>query len=212
MGTLIPKKMKIVPLKLPPIITYIVVLMLCVSCKVSKSFPLKYYTKNEATLQKIQKLYDTANKPNNIAIAFTNWGLTDISLELKTEAIHYIYEFNYKEKRLIDTLQKFGYKASTTVNLINEMQKIKCTWVNTLEYYVDGKKYNLLCIAIHAKRFIFNQKTKYYVLHFYKQPQYYNEQGKLLNKRKLKQLRKINAETFVRINDKVCYTISSKFR
>ncbi len=54
---------------------------------------------------------------------------------------------------------------------------------------------------------------KYYVLTYYQQPQYFDEEGMLLdNKRTVRRLRKINGEVFRKINDKVCYTISGNFR
>ena len=84
-----------------------------------------------------------------------------------------------------------------------------------LDYYVDGKKQYLVFMSVPVKQFsLFPvlQKNKYYLFNFYAQPQYYDEQGRLLDKKKLQQLRKINSEVFRRINEKVCYTISGKFR
>jgi hypothetical protein len=54
--------------------------------------------------------------------------------------------------------------------------------------------------------------SKYYILTYFSQPQYFDNEGRLLDKRKRRRLRKINGEIFRRINDKVCYTISGKFR
>jgi hypothetical protein len=34
------------------------------------------------------------------------------------------------------------------------------------------------------------QKRKYYLFHFYEQPQYYDEEGRLLEKKKLKKVKK----------------------
>ena len=53
---------------------------------------------------------------------------------------------------------------------------------------------------------------KFYILTFYAQPQYFDSEGRLLERRRLRKLRKINDEIFRRINDKVCYTISERFR
>jgi hypothetical protein len=54
--------------------------------------------------------------------------------------------------------------------------------------------------------------AKYYVLTYFPQPQYFDSEGRLLQKRRLKELRKINGEIFKRINSKVCYTVSGRFR
>ncbi|MEK7198298.1 MAG: hypothetical protein AAB212_00030, partial [Bacteroidota bacterium] len=60
-------------------------------------------------------------------------------------------------------------------------------------------------------RLPFNNK-KYYTLTFYSQPQYFDNEGRLFANRQLRKLRKINEEIFRRINDRVCYTISERFR
>ena len=73
----------------------------------------------------------------------------------------------------------------------------------------------LLFVSVPVKQFsLFPtfQKSKYYLFNFYKQPQYYDEEGRLLDKKKLSRLRKVNNEVFLRITDKVCYTVAGKFR
>jgi hypothetical protein len=182
------------------------------SCSVSKSYPQKYYVENEALLQKMEQTYKKITTQKRIAIAFTDWQFDNVAIELKTDTIRYIYEFAYNEKRVNDTLYRFGYDTSLIQSLLQQMRQAKCTWMNALNYYVDKQENTLVFMAIHAKRFFYNLKTKYYLFNFYEQPQYYDEKGRLLNKKKLRQLRKINNETFWRITDKVCYTISGKFR
>jgi hypothetical protein len=54
--------------------------------------------------------------------------------------------------------------------------------------------------------------AKYYILTYFQQPQYFDAEGRLLERRKLRRLRKINGDIFKRINDKVCYTVSARFR
>jgi len=56
------------------------------------------------------------------------------------------------------------------------------------------------------------KNAKYYILTYFQQPQYFDSEGQLLERRKLRRLRKINGDIFKRINDKVCYTVSVKFR
>jgi hypothetical protein len=53
---------------------------------------------------------------------------------------------------------------------------------------------------------------KYYILTYFPQPQYYDDEGRLLVGRRLRRIRKINAETYRRVTDKVAYTISDRFR
>lgn len=188
------------------------VLIFCTSCSVSKTYPKKYYAENEKVLLEIKDIYSQINVNKRLAIAFNDWHFDNLSLELKTDSIRYIYDFSFGEARINDTLRKFGFDTSLVQTMIRDMQKVKCTWINTLDFYVDRQRNSLFFMAVNAKRFVFNLKTKYYLFNFYKQPQYYDEKGRLLQRKKLKELRKINSEVFWRINDKVCYTISSKFR
>jgi hypothetical protein len=185
------------------------------SCTVSKIYPRSYYELHKETLHQTESLYHAATKQKLLAIAFNDLGYTDISLELKTDTVRYIYDFAYGEKRINDTLYKFGYDSSLVNQIINNMRTMRSTWINTMDYYEGGKKEMLLFISAPVKQFSLLpllQKRKYYLYNFYKQPQYYDEEGRLLNKKKLKQLRKINSEIFWRITDKVCYTVSDKFR
>jgi hypothetical protein len=185
------------------------------SCATSlpKHFATNYYKTNEQAIVKIEKLYSKTYKVKPIVAEYTVNTFNYVSIEMKTDSVRYIYEFNVKENRLQDTLQKFGYDTSSVMTLIRDMKSLKCTWINTLDYYVDDKKQSLVFMSILPKAFdaLFANK-KYYTLTFYKQPQYYDVEGRLLDKRNRKLLRKVNNETFWRINDKVCYTVIDHFR
>jgi hypothetical protein len=117
------------------------------------------------------------------------------------------------EPRLIDTLNRYKISAIGVKEIIRQMQSIRCAWLNESDYYVDGKKYTLILMSIKPvalkRPFAY---AKYYVLTYFPQPQYFDSEGRLLQKRKLNELRKINGEIFKRINNKVCYTISGRFR
>ena len=186
-----------------------------VSCTVSKTYPKEYYDQHRATLHEMEAQYDKITKQKLIAVAFYDLDFNDLSIEMKTDTVRHIYDFKYGEKRINDSLLKFGYDTTITLQLIKNMRSIGCTWINTLDYYTDGKKKLLLFMSAPVKQFSLVpllQKRKYYLFHFYEQSQYYDDEGRLLEKRKLRQLRKVNSEVFWRISDKVCYTISGKFR
>ncbi|MFY7964156.1 MAG: hypothetical protein ACOVO1_04615 [Chitinophagaceae bacterium] len=176
-------------------------------------YPEKYYKQNEPAIISIESNYSNIYKQKPLVIAFTDNAFQYVTLEMKTDSMRYVYEFKVTEKRLADTLQKFGFDVNAVLKLIKDMQRIKCTWINRLEYYVDDKKQNLIFLSIRPKAFdvLFSGK-KYYTLTFYSQPQYYDSEGRLLDKRNRKRLRKINNEVFWRINSKVCYTVSDRFR
>ena len=183
------------------------------STTLPKRFATKYYKDNDTIIMRIERNYANLNKQKPIVIEFSDNAFNTVTIEMKTDSLRYVYEFKLVEKRLADTLQKFGYDTSNVLKLINDMKSIKCTWINRLDYYVDEKLQHLIFMSIRPKAFdaLFAGK-KYYTLTFYNQPQYYDSEGRLLDKKNRNRLRKINNETFWRINSKVCYTVSSRFR
>jgi hypothetical protein len=194
---------------------FAIVVLHFAACTASKIYPREYYGQNKESLQRMEQLYNKITSSKLIAIAFNDLNFNIVSLEFKTDSVRYIYDFNYSERRMNDSLLKFKYDTALVQKLVKEMRKIKCTWINTLDYYVDGEKKLLLFMSAPVKQvslFSAFQRRKYYLFNFYEQPQYYDDEGRLLDKVKLKRLRKINNEVFWRINDKVCYTVSGKFR
>jgi len=183
------------------------------SCSVSRSFPVNYYKQHEKDIVGIEAVYSHIAQPRLLSLGFTNRQLSQVLIEMKTDSIRYIYEFNLNDRAMYDSLHKYGYDTIATAYLLQYMKKANCTWVNKLDYYVDGQKRLLTFMSIRNKslRAPFSPE-KYIILTFYNQPQYYDENGVLLDRRNLRRQRKINNEIFYRINGKVCYTISTKFR
>ncbi len=182
------------------------------SCS-SKTISTKYYYQHEKVLTSIEEGYKKLYQQDPFTIAFTDRDFKTVLLEMITDTLTYKYEFSLDEKRLTDTLVKFQYNAAKVVDLMKLMQSIRCTWINKLDYYVDEKKNSLIYMSIKAValKSPFSYQ-KYYTLTYFPQPQYFDSTGQLLDKRRLRRLRKINGEIFRRINDKVCYTISGNFR
>lgn len=193
-----------------------ILLLFCFSrCTVSKIYPVEYYTQNKDELHLLQGLFSKATEKKQIAIAFSDIDFHKLSIEFKTDTVKYIYDFSYGENRVNDSLAKFGLDTVLLQKIITTMHSIKCSWINTLDYYFEGSKKILLFMSAPVRQFSLLpllQKRKYYLFNFYEQPQYYDEQGRLLDKKTLIRLRKVNNEVFWRITDKVCYTISGKFR
>ena len=183
-----------------------------ISCS-SKNFAVKYYYQHSTVLNRIEETYKNLYRQDPFTIAFTGRDFKTISLEIITDTLSYIYEFDVNETRLADTLVKFRLNAPGVIELIHQMQSIRCTWINNFNYYVDEKKNSLTFMSIKAVGINspFSYK-KYYILTYFPQPQYFDSEGRLLDKKRLRQLRKIKGEIFKRINDKVCYTISGNFR
>ena len=178
-----------------------------------KNISTKYYYQNEKVLDRIEETYKKLNQQKPFTIVFTDREFKNLSLEIITDTLKYIYQFNINEPRLTDTLVAYHFQAASVFELIQLMRSIRCTWVNKLDYYVDEKKNTLIFMSIKpvALNAPFSYK-KYYTLTYFPRPQYFDSSGQLLDKRRLSRLRKIKGDIFKRINDKVCYTISGNFR
>jgi hypothetical protein len=173
----------------------------------------KYYSQNRITLDSISQTYRQQYTKGSFSILFTDKSFKHVSVEIATDTIKYIYEFETNEKRLGDTLIKYHLSVNEMEGLITAMRSIKCSWISNLDYYEDGNKNSLVYMSIRSKSWSFPLiDKKYYILTYYSQPQYYDSEGRLVDRRRRKHLRKINKDIFYRINDKVCYTVSDLFR
>ena len=172
-----------------------------------------YYANNKIVLDSIQLSYKEQYRNAAFSVEFSDKAFNHVSLEIITDSFKYIYEFEISEKRLMDTLSKYNINIPRTKNLINQMKSIRCIWINNLDYYLEGEKQTLVFMSIRPKPFTFPfTNKKYYILTYFAQPQYYDKEGRLLDHRKRKKLRKINEDEFKRINEKVAYTISDRYR
>ncbi len=172
-----------------------------------------YYRKYHPTLDSMEMVFNQAYHKKPFSIQFSDRAFDRVSLELITDTLTYIYEYHVTEARMLDTLVKYGYDPIPIISLISSMQSMECTWINNLDYYTEDRKHSLTYISLWPRAFNspFVNK-KYYILTYFQQPQYFDNEGRLLVGRRLRRVRRINAEVFHRINDKVCYTISDQFR
>ena len=178
-----------------------------------KNISTRYYYENEKVLDSIEESYKVLYPHGHFNVGFTSRDFKTVSLEIITDTLSYIYEFNIDEPRLLDTLTAYKLNAAKINALIKQMHDIRCTWINYSDYYVDEKKQTLILMSIKptALKAPFSY-AKYYVLTYFPQPQYFDSEGRLLDKRRLRRLRKINGEVFRRINSKVCYAVTGHFR
>jgi hypothetical protein len=172
-----------------------------------------YYHRHHDTLDGIARVYTKAWHNRHFSIEFTDHSFDHVSLEFDTDTLTYIYEFAVGEPRMQDSILKYGYDTGAINNLIFNMQSMECTWINDLDYYTDTTRHSLVYISLWPKAFDLPfVNKKYYILTYFSQPQYFDMEGNLMTGRRLRRIRKINGETFKKINDKVCYTISAQFR
>ncbi len=183
------------------------------SCNESKIISSASYHKNEKTLDSIQHAYNILYGQRPFSLEFTDNRFNDVSIAIITDSIKYIYQFEVTENRLADSLQKYHLNITGIKHLITQMKSIHCTWINNLAYYENDKKKMLTYISLRpVMANLPFTNSKYFILTYFAQPQYFDSEGRLLAGKELRKLRQINNEIFRRINDKVCYTVSEKFR
>ena len=186
--------------------------LLCTSCS-TKIVSNNFYQLNKARLDSIESSYEKLNAIKPFAIAFTNKKLDIVLIELISDSLTRIYEFNINEKRLLDSLSKYRYDTTRIPFLIKEMQETKVTWINNYDYYVNDKPQEMIYLSIKPVtiRYPFSP-PKYITLAYFRTPQLFDEKGRLLDSRRTKRIRKLNNQTFYKITDRICYTIAEKYR
>jgi hypothetical protein len=172
-----------------------------------------YYHRHHYTLDGMAQVYQKAWNNKHFSIEFTDRAFDHLSLEFDTDTLTYIYEFAVGEPRMQDSILKYGYDTAAINNLVFNMHSMECTWINNLDYYAENTRHSLVFISLWPKavNLPFDNK-KYYILTYFSQTQYFDREGNLMTGRRLRRVRKINGETFKKISDKVCYTISAQFR
>jgi hypothetical protein len=186
---------------------------LVLACSCTSLNITRYYHRHHATLDWIESTYRTARQITPFSIEFTDRPFEHVSLELITDTLTYIYEFSTGETRLRDSLIKYGYNPALIESLITTMRSVQCAWIDNLDYFTGTTQHSMTYISLWPR--IFNGpfvNKKYYILTYFQQPQYFDNEGRLLAGRRLRRIRRINGDVFRRINDKVCYTVSDRFR
>ena len=178
-----------------------------------KNISSRYYFDNEPVLVQMEESFKNTYAKHPFSLAFTSRDFAMVSITIKTDTLNYIYDFNVGEARIADTLAAYGVPIAPVIELIKNMQSIKCAWISNYDYYTGEKKNSLIFMSVKpvALKAPFKY-ARYYILTYFPQPQYFDGEGRLLERRKLRRLRKINGEIFKRINDKVCYSVSVNFR
>ena len=190
----------------------IICLLLTTSCS-TKIISTNYYQENKGTVDSIESRYEKLNARKPFAIAFTDKKLNIVSLEMISDSLTRIYEFNSGEQRLGDTLLKFNYDTAGLYYLIRKMQQTKVTWINSVDYYVNDQPQQLIYLSIKPVtiRYLFSP-PKYIALGYFRTAQLFDEKGRLLDNRRTKKVRKIKGQVFYKITDRICYTVTDKYR
>ncbi len=198
-----------------PLHHIIVFFLLClaVSCSYSKKFTHNYYQENEATLQSIRQRFIQLYDKNPFSLELKDKNMGRIGFEILTDSIKYIYSFRLDEPYFVDTLYKYQFDVKAISQLIDDMQKAHCTWITNLDYYEKRQKKFVVFISVRDKKLTaFLKPEKYFTLAFFDQPQPYDEKERLLDNEDLTKNRLINGAVFRKVNDKVSYALTGKYR
>ena len=186
--------------------------LLTVSCS-TRIISNNYYQEQKGTVDSIESHYEKLNAVKPFALAFTDKDLDIVSIEMISDTLTRIFEFGVNEERLKDSLLKYGYNVNDVYYLINKMQQTKITWINSVDYYVNDQPQQLIYLSIKPVtiRYIFSP-PRYIALGYFRTAQSFDEKGRLLDNRRTKRVRKIKGQVFYRITDRICYTITDKYR
>jgi hypothetical protein len=186
--------------------------LLTISCS-TKIVSTNIYQEQKENLNKIENRYEKLNPTNHFSLAYTDKKFNIISLEMISDTLTRIYEFNINESRLADTLIKYNYDTAGIYFLIRKMRESKVTWINSFDYYVNDQPQQMIILSLKPVtiRYIFSP-PKYVALAYFRTAQSFDEKGRLLDSRRTKQVRKIKGQVFYKITDRICYTITEKYR
>lgn len=182
------------------------------SCS-TKIISNNYYQQHKTTLDNIETRYEKLNATKQFAVSFTDKELTRISIEMISDTLTRIYDFWINEQRLADSLFKFNYDTASILFLIKKMQQTKVTWINSVDYYVNDQPQQLIYLSIKpvTRRYLFSP-PRYLAFGYFRTPQSFDEKGRLLDNRRTKRIRQIKGQVFYKITDRICYTITDKYR
>jgi hypothetical protein len=183
------------------------------SCSHSKKFTRTYYAEHQSMFLSIKDRFSKFNKHRNFSLAFKDKSFKRIGLEIITDSIKYVYNFETGEARLSDTLRKYQFDVQGVTSLIDDMKQVHCTWITNLDYYENRQRKYLVFVSIrHRKLKSFLRSEKYFTLAYFDRAQLYDQRGRLLDRQDRSMLHRINGGLFWKIDDKVCYSLSATFR
>src|SRR5687767_6896723 len=89
---------------------FAVTILFC-SCSSTQQISVKYYEKNETVLDSIEASYKVLSAVKPFALQFTNKKFNEVSIDIITDSLRYVYAFTVGEPRFSDTLKKYGLNA-----------------------------------------------------------------------------------------------------
>ncbi|MFN4316085.1 MAG: hypothetical protein ACK4E0_17485 [Chitinophagaceae bacterium] len=185
----------------------------CLSCSYSIKFTERYYEQYDSTLQAIRTRYERLNQIQPFSLDLPNKELSRIGLEINTDTMRFVYNFQLSDRSFPDTLNKYGLDLLEVSYLIRDMQTVQATWISKLDYYVQREKRYLIFLSVrHQSLKKLLQPERYFTLAFFDRPQLFDKKGRLLDRDDLKTHRRINGEIFRRLTDQVFFAVLDKYK
>lgn len=183
------------------------------SCSASKKFTLSHYDENKNSFQSVYSQYKELYSKRPFSMHTQGKEFDHASLEILSDTMNYIYDFDLRENKINDTLKKYRFDSIAIRQFIHDMQTLNCTWVTKLDYFENRQKKYMVFLSIrHRKLESLFKKNKYFTLAFFDEAQPSDNEGRLQDRRNRRNLRKINGANFYRINDRIFYSVSRTFR
>ena len=134
-----------------------IILFVLTSCS-TKIVSNNYYQEQKGTVDSIERRYEKLNPLNPFSLAYTDKKFNIISMEMISDTLTRIYEFNVNDQRFADTLLKYNYDTAGVFYLIRKMKGSKVTWINSFDYYVNDQPQQLIILSIKPRtiRYIFS--------------------------------------------------------
>lgn len=183
------------------------------SCSYSAKFTSRYYEQYDSTLHAIRTRYEKLYEKQAFSLDLKNKELSRLGLELFTDSMRYVYNFQLTDRSFPDTLYKHGLDLLEMSYLIRDMQTVQATWISKLDYYVQREKRYLIFLSVrHRSLKGLLKPERYFTLAFFDKDQLYDKKGRLLDRDDQKTHRRINGEVFRRITDKVFFAVLDRYR
>lgn len=187
------------------------IILLSGSC--ASKFTGNYYRKNSVTINSIYEQYNKLYFEKPFSIGFKDRTFNYISLEILKDTIRYIYTFRLDEQNLADTLDKYQFNTAAVINMIYDMQTIRCTSINKMDFYVNRQKEYMIYLSVREQKLNSLLKPeKYYTIAFFSKTQQFDAQGRLKATATSTQPMRVNNALYRKITDKICYAITENFK
>ncbi len=198
------------------ILKYIVPLLAVIiiaACALPKNFGKDFFAQHEKELQLLIHNYKKLNNQQPFYISFRDKHFTEIEFVIIEPARRLHYNFDIGAANFTDTLIKYAFNTSEIIQLLHQMQQVKCTWLASQDYYERMQKKELIVLAIRNSRLNRNFKNERYCTYaVFDDPQPFDQKGRLLDKEDKTRNRELSGNIYYKVTDRVAATITMQYK